>query len=170
VEKSSTSGMKTMTMKTPMEGGNLLVCQTPSPLSRLEKVGSGFGSSAVFCLASGSLRLPRSLWGTVSGHRFGPLAPVVSVLGFHGQPLNFPDFPRPWSLLIWVPSTALTLRRASVDHHQSGGFQDQARMGLFVLLLGAFWASGACGSCAGVPRAATVFPWSVPDPGIHLFR
>jgi hypothetical protein len=57
-----------------------------------------------------------------------------------------------------------------VDRPRSGEFQDQARMGLFVSLFGALWASGACESCAGVPRAAAVFPWSVPDPGIRLFR
>jgi hypothetical protein len=36
-----------------------------------------------------------------------------------------------------------------VDRPRSGGFQDQARMGLFVLPCGVFWASGACGSVLG---------------------
>jgi hypothetical protein len=52
---------------------------------------------------------------------------------------------------------------------RSGGFQDQACLGLFVWLFGALWASGACSSCAGVPWASAVFPWPVPDPGVHLF-
>jgi hypothetical protein len=81
-----------------------------------------------------------------------------------------PTYPGSEVRLFWVPSTALTLRRASVDRPRSGGFQDQACMGLFVSLFGALWASGACGSCAGVHRAAAVFPWSVHDPGIRLFR
>jgi hypothetical protein len=51
-----------------------------------------------------------------------------------------------------------------VDRSRSGGFQDQARMGLFVSLFGALWASGACGSCAGVPQAAAVFPRLTPAP------
>jgi hypothetical protein len=37
----------------------------------------------------------------------------------------------------------------NVDRPRSGGFQDQARMGLLVLPCGAFWASGACGSVLG---------------------
>jgi hypothetical protein len=41
-------------------------------------------------------------------------------------------------------------------------------MGLFVLHFGTLWASGARGSCAGVPRVAVVFPWPVPDPGIRF--
>jgi hypothetical protein len=57
-----------------------------------------------------------------------------------------------------------------VDRPRSGGFQDQARLGLFVLLFGALWASGTCGSCTGVPRATTVVPWPVPDPGVRLFH
>jgi hypothetical protein len=64
-----------------------------------------------------------------------PLAPVVPVLGYHGRPLYFHGLRWPWSSLIWVPSMALTLRRASVDRPRSGGFQDQARMGIFVLPL-----------------------------------
>jgi hypothetical protein len=88
----------------------------------------------------------------------GPPAPVVPVLGYHGRPLYFPDLPRPWSSLIWALSAALTLRKASVGRPRSGGFQDRARMGLFVSLVGTFWASGACGSRDGVPRAAAVFP------------
>jgi hypothetical protein len=66
-----------------------------SPLSLLpfKKVGSRFGSAGVFGLVS-----------------WGPLAPVVPVLGIHGQPLFFPDLAWPWSSLIWVPTTALTLR------------------------------------------------------------
>jgi hypothetical protein len=53
-----------------------------------------------------------------------------------------------------------------MERPRTGEFLDQARLGLFVSLLGAFWASGACGSCAGEPRAAAVFPWPMPDPGI----
>jgi hypothetical protein len=165
VEKLSTSRTKTTT--TSMGG----ICWFVrfSPLSHLEKVGSRFGSSGVFCLASGP---------------YNPLAPPVPV-GDRGRPPYFlwasgawgttggrcfsPDLPRPRSSQIWAPSTALTLRRASVDCPRSGGFQDQARMCLFVSLFGAFWASGTCGFCDGVPRAAAVFPWSVHDPGIRLF-
>jgi hypothetical protein len=36
-----------------------------------------------------------------------------------------------------------------VDRPRSGGFQDQARMGLFILPCGVFWASGTCGSVLG---------------------
>jgi hypothetical protein len=90
----------------------------------------------------------RVCWGVWSGLSgpFGPLAPVVLVLGIHGRPLFFPDLPRPWSLRIRVPTTALMLRRTNVDRPRSGGFQDQARLGLFVLPCGVFWASGACRS------------------------
>jgi hypothetical protein len=37
-----------------------------------------------------------------------------------------------------------------------GGFQDQAHLALFVLPLGSLWASGAGGSCYGVPQVAAV--------------
>jgi hypothetical protein len=57
-----------------------------------------------------------------------------------------------------------------VDRPRLGGFQDRAHLGLFVLLFGALWASGTCGSCAGVPWATAVFPWPVPDPGVCLFH
>jgi hypothetical protein len=40
---------------------------------------------------------------------------------------------------------------------QIGGFQDQARLALFVSPVGALWASGACGFREGGPRAAAVF-------------
>jgi hypothetical protein len=60
----------------------------------------------------------------------------------------------------------MTMTRRTMERPWIGGFQDQASLGLFVLLLGALWASGTGGSCAGVPRAATVFSWPIPDPGI----
>jgi hypothetical protein len=63
-------------------------------------------------------------------------------------------------------TTKMMTTRRTMEHPWIGGFQDQARLDLFVLLLGAFWASGACSSCAGEPWAATVFPWPIPDPGI----
>jgi hypothetical protein len=53
--------------------------------------------------------------------------------------------------------TTTTVTRRTIGRPRTGGFQDQARLGVFVWLLGAFWASGACGSYAGVPRAAAVF-------------
>jgi hypothetical protein len=53
-----------------------------------------------------------------------------------------------------------------MNHPRTGGFQDQACLGLFVSPLGAFRASGTCGSRDGEPRAAIVFPWPTPDPGI----
>jgi hypothetical protein len=100
------------------------------------------------------------------------LAPPVPV-GVRGRPPYFPSLAWPWSLLIlsavysaWVPSTAPTLRRASVDRPRSAGFQDQACMGPFVWPLGALWVSGARGSCAGVPGAAAVFTCPVLDSGI----
>jgi hypothetical protein len=67
----------------------------------MKKVGSRFGSSGVFCLASGSLRPP----GTP-----GPCGGL-------------------WAAAVFSE---------------------------------ALWASGACGSCAGVPQAAAVFPRLTP--------
>jgi hypothetical protein len=121
----------------------------PSPA--LKKVGSRFGSSGVFCLALGSLTpwIPRSLWGTMDGRCISP------------------SYPGPGVRLFWVPSTAPTLRRASVDRPRSGEFLRIRHAWVFLsCLLGALWAFCSCGSCAGVPRAAAVFPWPVPDPGI----
>jgi hypothetical protein len=117
-------------------GGGICWFVRFSPLSRLFK--------------KGGLQV-RVCWGVWSGFSgpFGPLAPMVPVLGIHGRPLYFPNFPRPWSLPIWLPSTALTLRRTNMERPRSSGFQDQARMGLFVLPCGVFWASGACGSVLG---------------------
>jgi hypothetical protein len=118
-----------MTRRRRWEGGICwFVKFSPLSLSRFKKVGSRFGSAGVFGLVSR-----------------GPLAPVVPVLGIHGRPLFFPDFPRPWC----SPIGALTLRRTNVDRPRSGEFQDQARMGLFVLPCGVFWASGTCGSMLG---------------------
>jgi hypothetical protein len=99
--------------------------------------------------------LLRSLWGTVGGRCISPAYPDPGVCLVQ---------------LIWAPSMALTLNGARLDRPWSGGFQDQARLSLFVLLFGALWASGSCGSCAGVPRGTAVFPWPVPDPGVSLFR
>jgi hypothetical protein len=61
--------------KMSMGGRNLLVCKVLSPLSL-------------------------AFWGVWSGCSgpFGPLTPLGPVLGIHGQPLFFPDLPRPWSL------------------------------------------------------------------------
>jgi hypothetical protein len=61
--------------------------------------------------------------------------------------------------------TKMSTRR-TMNRPRTGGFQDQARLGLFVLPLAAFRASGACGFRDGEPRAASVFPWPIPDPGI----
>jgi hypothetical protein len=47
-----------------------------------------------------------------------------------------------------------TIQKTTLERPRIGGFQDQAHLGLFVLLFGALRASGAGGSCAGVPRAA----------------
>jgi hypothetical protein len=52
----------------------------------------------------------------------------------------------------------------NVDRPRSGGFQDQARMGLFVLPCGVLRASGACGSALGSHGRPLCFPWSVPVP------
>jgi hypothetical protein len=94
--------------KTSMGGGNLLVCQVLSPLSLPPFKRWAPGSGPLGCLAG------------LSGP-LGPLAPVVPVLGIHGRPLYFPDLPRPWSLLIWVPTTALTPReRTWIDLGQVG--------------------------------------------------
>jgi hypothetical protein len=62
--------------------------------------------------------------------------------------------------------TTTTTTRRTMNYPRTGGFQDQARLGLFVSPLGAFRASGACGFREGGPRAAAVFPWPIPDPGI----
>jgi hypothetical protein len=49
-----------------------------------------------------------------------------------------------------------------VDRPRSSGFQDQTSVGLVVLPFGPL----APVVRTGVPRAAAVFPWPVPDPGI----
>jgi hypothetical protein len=113
--------------------------------------------------------LPQSLWGTGGSCCIGPPAPVVPVQGLHGRPLYFPDFPRPWGSLVWVPSAALTLRNASVDCPRSGGFQDGARMGLFVLPVGPFFGLRHLRFPWWGPRAAAVFP-CCPYPRISFLR
>jgi hypothetical protein len=58
-----------------------------------------------------------------------------------------------------------------VDRPWTGGFQDQARLGLFVLLwapLGLWRLWFPCVAVGGVPRAAAVLPWPIPDPGVRL--
>jgi hypothetical protein len=56
-------------------------------------------------------------------------------------------------------STTMTTTRRTMNRPRTGGFQDQARLGLFVSPLGAFRASGTCGFREGGPQAH-----SVPNP------
>jgi hypothetical protein len=50
-----------------------------------------------------------------------------------------------------------------MERPRIGGFQDQARLGLFFLPLGALWPVVPVLGCRGQPL---LFPWPIPDPGI----
>jgi hypothetical protein len=136
--------------KMSMERGNLLVCQVLPPLSPVFlKVGSRFRSAGVFGLVS------RGSFGS-SGAR-----------GCHaGDPRAAAVFPRLTPALEFVFLGAVCgadVKGSNVDRPRSGGFQDQARVGLFVLPCGVLWASGACGSALGYHGRPLFFPWSVPE-------
>jgi hypothetical protein len=90
-------------------------------------------------------RVPQAVWDASLADKGPPRC------GQMGQ-----ESSRPPTKAAATMKTTTTMRR-TIGHPQTGGFQDQARLGHFVLLLGALWASGACDSYAGVPRAAAVF-------------
>jgi hypothetical protein len=121
-----------------------LVCQILSPLSRLLKRWAS-SSGPLGCL----VWFLGALWASgACGSRAG-VPQAAAVFPRLTQALKFADLGAVYGA---------DAEESERDHPRSGGFQDQARMGLFVSLFGAFWASGTCGSCAGVPRAAAVFP------------
>jgi hypothetical protein len=108
--------------KTSMGKGGICWFVRFSPLSLppFKMVGSRFGSAGVF--------------GLVSRDPFGPLVPVVPVLGIHGRPLYYPVLPRPWSLSFW----ALTSReRMWIDLGQVG-FRIRHAWVFFSCLVGSF--------------------------------
>jgi hypothetical protein len=127
------------------KGWNLLVCQVLSPLSLVFK---RWGPGPLGCLVW-SLGAP---W--ASGARAGdPRAAAV-----------FPCLTPAPEFAVLFADYGADVEGTNVDRPRSGGFQDQARMGLFVLPCGVLWASGACGSALGYHGRPLCFPWSVPDP------
>jgi hypothetical protein len=146
-----------------------------SPLSR--EVGSRFGSSGLFCLASGSLGPPGSpgpCGGTWAAAIF---LEALWASGACGSCAGVPRAATVFPQLTPAPEFADLGAVYGADAEESVHGSPSVRWvsgsdthTSFFSLFGAFWASGARGSCDGVPRAAAVFPWSVPDPGIRLFR
>jgi hypothetical protein len=147
---------ETETTKTSRGGGDLLVCQILSPLSRLLKRWAP-GSGPLGCL----VWFFGALWASgACGSRAG-VPRAAAVFPRLTPALEFADLGAEYG------ADAEENKRGSPSVRWVSG---SGMHGSFCLALGAFWASGACGSCAGVPQVAAVFPWSVPDPGICLFR
>jgi hypothetical protein len=105
------------------------------------------------------------VWSGLSGP-LGPLAPVVPVLAA----AVFPRLTPALEFTVLGADYGADAEGTYVDQPRSGGFQDQARMGLFVLPCGVLWASGACGSALRYHGRPLCFPWPVPDPGTRFFR
>jgi hypothetical protein len=124
------------------------------PLSSFKKVGSRFGPLGCLVWSLGTL------WASgTCGSRAG-VPRAAAVFPQLTPALEFADLGADYG------ADAEENERGSTSVRWVSG----SGTGLFVLPCGVFWASGTCGSCAGLPRAAAVFLWSVPDSGIRLSR
>jgi hypothetical protein len=138
-----------------MGGGNQLVCQVLSPLSRLLKrltPGSGPLGCLVWSLGA--------LWasGTCGSRAGDPRA--AAVFPRLSPAPEFADLGADYSVDAEVNERGST----SVRWVSGSGTHESFCLALWGLLgLWRLWFR------AGVLQAAAVFPWFVPDPGIHFF-